>query len=83
MEGAAGSLVKSSNTYLRVGQFSCLGFVSLIFLILSFHSSITLCIKTQMALKILYFSKFPREHAAGPPMGSQFWADSYPVPKNF
>ena len=55
----------SGNFYLRVGQSSCSCFVSLIFLIFSFHLSLALCIKThtktqEMALKRLYFSKFFR-----------------------
>ena len=49
--------------YLRFGQSSCSCFVSLIFLIFSFHLSLAPCIKThtktqEMALKRLYFSKF-------------------------
>ena len=53
----------SENFYLRVGQSSCSCFVSLIFLIFSFHLSLAPCIKThtktqEMALKRLYFSKF-------------------------
>ena len=53
----------TAHLYLRVGQFFCLGFISLLFLIFSFHSSLDLCIKThsktqKMTLKRLYFSKF-------------------------
>ena len=53
----------SGNFYLRVGQSSCSCFVSLIFLIFSFHLSLAPCIKTytktqEMALKRPYFSKF-------------------------
>ena len=53
----------SGNFYLRVGQSSSSCFVSLIFLIFSFHLSLAPCIKThtktqEMALKRLYFSKF-------------------------
>ena len=54
----------SVNFCLRVGQSSCLCFVSLIFLIFSFHLSLAPYIKThtktqEMALKKrLYFSKF-------------------------
>ena len=52
----------SGNFYLRVGQSSCSCFVSLIFLVFSFHLSLAPCIKThtktqEMALKRLYFSK--------------------------
>ena len=58
------SLVRNINyTGKRVGQSSCSRFVSLIFLIFSFHLSLAQCIKThtktqEMALKRLYFSKF-------------------------
>ena len=53
----------SGNLYSRVGQSSCSCFVSVIFLIFSFHLSLAPCIKThtkmqEMALKRLYFSKF-------------------------
>ena len=53
----------SGNFYLRVGRSSCSCFVSLIFLIFSFHLSLAPRIKThtktqEMALKRLYFSKF-------------------------
>ena len=53
----------SGNFYLGVGQSSCSCFVSLIFLIFSFHLSLAPYIKThtkrqEMALKRLYFSKF-------------------------
>ena len=53
----------SGNLYSRVGQSSYSCFVSVIFLIFSFHLSLAPCIKThtkmqEMALKRLYFSKF-------------------------
>ena len=53
----------SGNFYLRVGQSSCSCFVSLIFLIFSFHLSLASRIKThtktqEVTLKILYFPKF-------------------------
>ena len=55
-----GNISYSGNFYLRVGQSSCSCFVSLIFLIFSFHLSLAPCIKThtktqEMALKRLYF----------------------------
>ena len=69
--GAGGALPPSlvrninylGNFYLRVGQSSCSCFVSLIFVLFSFHLSLAPCIKThtktqEMALKRLYFSKF-------------------------
>ena len=61
--GLVRNISYSANFYLRVGQSSCSCFVSLIFLIFSFHWSLTPCIKThnktqEMALKRLYFSKF-------------------------
>ena len=57
------SISYSGNLYSRVGQSSCSCFVSVIFLIFSFHLSLAPCIKThtktqEMALKRLYFSKF-------------------------
>ena len=62
----------SGNFYLRVGQSSCSCFVSLIFLIFSFHLSLAPCIKThtktqEMALKRLVFQNFSGEHAPRPP----------------
>ena len=59
------NITYSGNFYLRFGQSSCSCFVSLTFLIFSFHLSLAPCIKThtktqEMALKRLYFSKFFR-----------------------
>ena len=53
----------SGNFYLRVGQSSCSCFVSLIFLIFSFHLSLAPCIKIhtktqEVTLKRLYFPNF-------------------------
>ena len=62
----------SGNLYSRVGQSSCSCFVSVIFLIFSFHLSLAPCIKThtktqEMALRDSIFQNFPGEHAPGPP----------------
>ena len=64
----------SGNFYLRVGQSSCSCFVSLIFLIFSFHLSLAPCIKThtktqEMPLKRLYFSKFSWGACPRTPLG--------------
>ena len=61
------------NFYLRVGQSSCSCFVSLIFLIFSFHLSLAPCIKThtktqEIKLKRLYFSKFSWEACPWTPL---------------
>ena len=71
----------SGNFYLRVGQSFCSCFVSLIFLIFSFHLSLAPCIKThtkmqEMALKRLYFSKFSWRACPGPPRGSHAFGTS-------
>ena len=80
----------SGNLYSRVGQSSCSCFVSVIFLIFSFHLSLAPCIKThtktqEMALKRLYFSKFswgacPRTPLEVLASGKFLFA---PPPKNF
>ena len=57
------NIYHSDNFYLRVGQSSCSCFVSLIFLIFSFHLSLAPSIKThtktqEMTLKKLFFEIF-------------------------
>ena len=63
----------SGNFYSGVGQSFCSCFVSLIFIIFSFHLSFAPCIKThtktqEMALKRLYFTKFSRENMPRTPL---------------
>ena len=73
-----------SQKYELVGQYllksratSCLEFVSLIFLILSFQNA-------GNGNKMFYFSKFPEGHSPVPRRGSRafcaIWADSCPPP---
>ena len=97
---AAPSLVRnvnySGNFYLRVGQSSCSGFVSLIFLIFSFHLSLAPCqnhTKTphQNAgngiKETLFFKIFLESMPLDPPRGSRAFgasrANSCPRPPNF
>ena len=74
------SLVKninwSGNFSLRVGQFSCLGFVSLIFLIFSFHSSPALCRKTHSKMQEMALTSSRGAYHQDPPRGSHAFGTS-------